>query len=87
MLVDDCRPASFYRFFGEETRYDLPAMSDEFPVFEIVLNKRGRAWKWQVRTTAGNIVMWGSELSRPAAMYNAYRAFFLLLQSAPNIST
>ena len=27
--------------------------------------------------------MWGSEISRLAATYNAYRALFLLLQSAP----
>jgi hypothetical protein len=31
--------------------------------------------------------MWGSGLSRPAATYNAYRAFFLLLRSAPYQST
>jgi hypothetical protein len=61
-------------------------MCDEFQIFEIVLNKRRRAWKWNVRTSAGDIVMCGSELSRPAASYNAYRAFFLLLQSTPNQS-
>jgi hypothetical protein len=62
-------------------------MLDNFPVFEVVLNKRGRAWKWHVRTTAGDILMWGSGVTRPAASYSAYRALFLLLQSAPNQST
>ena len=63
---------------------DDVAMSRKFRIFEVVLNKRRRAWKWHVRTSAGDIVMSGSELSRAAATYNAYRAFFLLLQSAPN---
>ena len=62
-------------------------MSGEFRIFEVVLNKRRRAWKWHVRTSAGDIVMCGSEFSRPAAAYNAYKAFFLLLQSAPIQST
>jgi len=58
-------------------------MPDEFPVFEVFLNKRRRGWRWHVCTTGGDIVIRGSGPSRPAATYNAYRALFLLLQSAP----
>jgi hypothetical protein len=36
-----------------------------------------------VCTTEGAVVMQGSESSRPAAKYKAYRALFLLLLSAP----
>ena len=61
-------------------------MPDEFSIFEVVLSRRRRAWRWQVRTSAGDIVMRGADVSRPAAAYSAYRAFFLLLQSAPRHS-
>jgi hypothetical protein len=54
-----------------------------FAIFEVLLNKRGRMWKWRVCTTKGNVVMLGSETSRPAAKYQADRALFLLLLSAP----
>jgi hypothetical protein len=56
---------------------------DQFLVFDLVLNKRGRTWRWSVRTTEGATVMVGSESSRPAAKYQADRALFLLLLSAP----
>ena len=58
-------------------------MPDQFPVFEEVLKKRGRIWQWRVCTTEGDVVMQGSESSRPAAKYKADRALFLLLMSAP----
>jgi hypothetical protein len=58
-------------------------MPHQFPVFEMFLNKRGRGWTWRVCTTAGDVVMWGLEGSRHAANYKAYRALFLLLQTAP----
>jgi hypothetical protein len=55
-----------------------------FPVFEVVLERRGRKWNWRVvRTTKGDVVMQGSESSRAAANYKADRALFLLLLSAP----
>ena len=57
-------------------------MSHQFPLFEVFLNKRGRGWTWRVCTTAGDVVMQGSDASRPAAQYQGYRALFLLLQSA-----
>jgi hypothetical protein len=56
---------------------------DQFPVFEVVLKKRGRKWRWCVCTTEGDVVMQGSDGSRPAAKYKAYRALFLLLLAAP----
>ena len=69
--------------FAEETDEVATAMSSQFAVFEMFLNKRGRGWTWRVCTTAGDVVMWGSEGSRHAANYKAYRALFLLLQTAP----
>jgi len=56
---------------------------DQFPVFELALTKRGRKWKWSVSTSEGEVVMMGSETSRPAAKYRADSALFLLLSSAP----
>jgi len=58
-------------------------MPDQFLVFEKVLEKRRRTWKWRVCTTEGDVVMHGSESTRPAAKYQADRALFLLLLSAP----
>jgi hypothetical protein len=58
-------------------------MPDQFPVFETLLKKRGRVWKWFVCTTEGRIVMQGSESSRPAARYKADRALLLMLLCAP----
>jgi hypothetical protein len=57
--------------------------SDQFEVFEVDLKKRRRKWLWRVSTTDGDAVIEGSENSRPAAKYNANRALFLLLLSAP----
>jgi hypothetical protein len=62
------------------------AMSDRFPVFEIFLRPRGRRWFWEVCTTEGALVMTGSRNSRSAASYEANRALFLLLLSAPHLS-
>jgi hypothetical protein len=58
-------------------------MPDQFPVFQMVLRKRGRTtWRWHVSRAEGDIVMQGSETSRPAAKYRADSALFLLLLSA-----
>ena len=57
--------------------------SDQFQIFEVVLKKRRRKWLWRVSTTDGDALIEGSESSRPAAKYNANRALFLLLLSAP----
>jgi hypothetical protein len=56
---------------------------DQFPVFELVLKKRGRIWRWSVCMSEGAVVMKGSDSSRPAAKYKAARALFQLLLSAP----
>jgi hypothetical protein len=57
-------------------------MPNPFPTYEVLLNKRGRTWKWRVCTTNGDVIMLGSEGSRPAARYKASSALFLLLGAA-----
>jgi hypothetical protein len=47
---------------------------DQFQVFEEVLEKQGQTWRWRVSTAEGQVVMGGSESSRPAAKYKADRA-------------
>lgn len=69
--------------FCTAVRYSRTTMPDQFPVFEIALNKRGRTWRWRVCTTTETVVMQGSEKNRRAAKYQADRALFLLLLSAP----
>jgi hypothetical protein len=54
-------------------------MHDQFPVFEVILKKRSRAWRWCVCTTEGQVVIRGSERRRSDARYKANRALFLLL--------
>jgi hypothetical protein len=39
--------------------------------------------RWRLCTAEGDVIMQGSESSRPAAKYKADRALFLLLMSAP----
>ncbi len=58
-------------------------MSDRFPIFDVVLEQRRRRWVWSVRTTGGTLVMTGSRSSQSAARYEANRALFLMLLSAP----
>ena len=67
----------------ESLRKSRIAMTVQFPVFEMNLTKRGRTWRWRISSTEGDVVMQGSESSRPAAKYRADRALFLLLLSAP----
>jgi|SRR5271165_5722747 len=61
-------------------------MSDRYLLFEVFLKQRGRGWLWEVCTTEGALVMMGSRGSRSAASYEANRALFLLLSSAPHLS-
>ena len=56
---------------------------DQFPVFDVTVRRRGRAWRWSVSTTEGAVVMDGSEGRRSAATYQANRAIFLLLSATP----
>lgn len=58
-------------------------MSDRIPIFEVILEQRRRRWMSSVRTTGGTLVMTGSRSSRSAARYEADRALFLMLLSAP----
>lgn len=52
---------------------------EQFAVFDVVLKKRGRAWRWCVCTTEQAVIMQGLESYRRAAKYKANRALFLLL--------
>ena len=72
---------------GRFARARTIMMPDQFPVFQVVLRKRGRTtWRWHVSRAEGDIVMHGSETSRPAAKYRADSALFLLLPSATHRS-
>ena len=62
-------------------------MSDQLPVFEPLVKKRGRVWRWCLCTAEGHVVMRGTESSRPAAKYRADRALFLMLLCAPYRAT
>jgi hypothetical protein len=62
-------------------------MPYHYSSFEATLKKRGRMWRWCVCTVQGELVMKGSENSRPAARYKSDRALFLLLLSAAYLST
>ena len=53
------------------------------PVYEPLLEKRGRVWRWSVCTTEGQVIMQGVESRRACARYQANRALFLMLLCAP----
>ena len=55
----------------------------QLPVFEALLKKHGRVWRWSVCTAEGCIVMQGSESRRAFARYKANRGLFLMLLCAP----
>jgi hypothetical protein len=58
-------------------------LANQFPVFELLLNRRGRKWSWSVCTAEGRAVALGAEASRAAARYKANRVLFLMLLCAP----
>jgi hypothetical protein len=60
-------------------------MSHRYSLFDVILKQRGRGrgWLWEVCSAEGAPVMTGSRSSRSAASYEANRALFLLLSSAP----
>lgn len=58
-------------------------MPHRLPVFEALLKKRGRVWRWSVCTAEGQVVMHGAESRRASARYQANRALFLMLLCAP----
>jgi hypothetical protein len=51
------------------------------PMLQFVVFKRRRNFCWQVRDQSGKMVAAGTEKTRPAARYHAYRALFLLLST------
>ena len=59
----------------------------QLPVFEVLLEKRGRVWTWRVCTAEGQLVMRGVERRRPSARYKANRALFQMLLCAPYACT
>ena len=58
-------------------------MPHRLPVFEALLKKRGRVWRWSVCTEEGQVVMHGAESRRVCDRYKANRALFLMLLCAP----
>jgi hypothetical protein len=66
-----------------EVMGEAGAMSDRFQLFEVLVKQRGRRWWWSVWTTDGALVMDGLTSNRLAARYEAHKALFLLLASAP----
>lgn len=59
-------------------------MLGRFPIFEIVVKKdRRTTWRWCICASEGAVVMRGTETTKAAARYQAERALFLLLLSAP----
>jgi hypothetical protein len=50
-------------------------------MLEFVVFKRRRNFCWQVRDQNGKMVAIGTERTRPAARYRAYRALLLLLST------
>lgn len=86
------RPGEFERSRGEafERSRDAEPIDQQtlsrpyhFPVFEVFVKKRGRAWKWSLCKTEGQVLMFGVEGTRPAARYKADRALLLMLLCAP----
>jgi hypothetical protein len=60
-------------------------MHRRFLTFGIAVKKGGRTrWRWRVSTSDGVVVMRGSETTRLTARYQAERALFMLLLSAPH---
>jgi hypothetical protein len=63
------------------------SMPDQaYPVYDIRVRQRGRRWWWSVWTTERSLLMAGFTRNRPAARYEAHKALFLLLLSAPHRS-
>ena len=55
---------------------------DQFEVYDVIVRKRGRGWRWCLCSAEGKFVMLGSECTRMAARYAANRSLFLLLLSS-----
>jgi hypothetical protein len=48
-------------------------------MYEMNLNRKWGRWEWKVSDRSGKVVMFGREISRPAARHKAARALFELL--------
>ena len=48
-------------------------------MFEMAINRRSRRWEWTVSDRTGKVIVFGQEMSRGAARYQAARALFQLL--------
>ena len=74
------RGVAWSSYFISNARYrDAAQGIAERQMFELVLNRTSRYWKWHVCNSSGKILMVGRERSRAAARYHAQRALFLLL--------
>ena len=58
-------------------------MRPQFETFEAIVRKRRRSWRWYICTAEGDLVMVGSDATRPGARYQAHRALFTLLLNSP----
>ena len=58
-------------------------MTAHFQTFEAIVRKRRRSWRWYICTPEGDLVMLGSDSTRPGARYQANRALFMLLLNSP----
>jgi hypothetical protein len=58
-------------------------MQGNFQTFEAIVRKRRRTWRWYICTAEGEVVMLGSDSTRPGARYQANRALFTLLLHSP----
>ena len=57
--------------------------AEEFPVFDLQFRRCSRSWEWRVCASSGRSIMGGRTSKRSAARYEAARALFVLLLSAP----
>jgi hypothetical protein len=83
MLSQKIEPGMVRRHNFSETRLGI-VMRDRFQIFEAILERRRRgAWRWKVYSAEGDVIVRGLDISRRAAGYNANRALFQMLLSAP----
>ncbi|OKO73682.1 hypothetical protein AC630_27930 [Bradyrhizobium sp. AS23.2] len=54
----------------------------EFVLFDRVVTKHGRTWRWSISDQLGRLLLAGTERSKSAAHYMAARAMFQLLLTA-----
>ncbi len=57
--------------------------AEEFSLFDVQFRRCSRSWEWRVCASSGRAIMWGRTPKRTAARYEAARALFVLLLSAP----